>query len=171
MKVRIAACAALFGSLCVQAGEIVIVVPAETSARSEREPTRSERELGRTMDKARQYGGKGGAAPVVIEEGAPARPFDKTEQSIRDAQGYLRPGAETPATDGVTIILRSAPTSETEKLRQKARAQIAPSNPSRSATPCTNSVNTVGTIGEGAGAERSAHVVEKGNSAVNTQCK
>jgi hypothetical protein len=170
VKIRIAAGAALLGCLCAQAGEIVIVAPAETS-RGEREPTRSERELGRTIDKARQYGGKGGPPPLVIEEGAPPGAFDKTEQSIRDAQHYLRSGGEAPATEGTTtIILRSAPLGDAEKLRQKARAQVAPPHPSRNAAPCASGMNTVGVIGEGASAERS-NVVEKGNSAVNTQCK
>ena len=172
MKVRIVLVAALFGCLCAYAGEIIIIQPAENSSRNEREPSRSEREVGRTSDKARQYAtGKGGATPVVIEEGAPARPLDRNEQSIRDAQNYLRSGSSTSGTEGTTIILRSAPPSETEKLRQKARSYIAPATASRTGKNCGEASTSVGMIGEGAGAEHSANVVEKGNSAVNVNCK
>ncbi|OHC65393.1 MAG: hypothetical protein A2040_02695 [Rhodocyclales bacterium GWA2_65_19] len=172
MKVRIVSFAALLGCLCAYAGEIIIVLPAEKGSRNEREPTRTEREVSRTSDKARQYAtGKGGATTVVIEEGAPARPLDKNEQSIRDAQDYLRSGSGASGTEGTTIILRAAPPSETEKLRQKARSYVAPANTPRTDRNCGEASTSVGMIGEGAGAEHSANVVEKGNSAVNVNCK
>ena len=172
MKVRIVLFAALLGCLHAYAGEIVIIQPAEKATRNEREPTRTEREVGRTSDKARQYAtGKGGSTPVVIEEGAPARALDKNEQSIRDAQDYLRSGSGASGRDDTTIILRSAPPSETEKLRQKARSYVAPANAPRTGRNCGDVSISVGTIGEGPGAERSANVVEKGNSAVSVNCK
>lgn len=172
MKVRIVSFAALFGCLCAYAGEIIIIQPAEKSSRTEREPSRTEREVERTSDKARKYAtGKEGSAPVVIEEGAPARPLDRNEQSIRDAQDYLRSGSGASGTEGTTIILRGAPPSETEKLRQKARSYIAPANAPRTGRNCGEASTSVGMIGEGAGAEHGANVVEKGNSAVNVNCK
>ena len=172
MKVRIVSFAALLGCLCAYAGEIVIIQPAEKGSRNEREPSRTEREVGRTSDKARQYAaGKGGATPVVIEEGAPTRPLDRNEQSIRDAQDYLRSGSGASGKESTTIILRAAPPSETEKLRQKARSYIAPANAPRTGKNCGDASISVGTIGEGVGAEHSANVVEKGNSAVNVNCK
>lgn len=174
MRARILAVATLLGCLAAYAGEIVIIQQsAEKDARSVREPTRSERELGRTMDKARHYGGTGGAAPVIINETGEARPLDKTEQSIRDAQDYIRPGggAEGMAgMGGTTIILRAVPPSETDKLRQKARSYATP-DAARSSKTCAGAANTVGTIGEGVGTEQSSNVSEKGNSTVNPNCK
>lgn len=173
MKVRIAIYATLLGCLAAQAGEIVIIQPAEKDPRSVREPTRSERELGRTMDKARNYGGTGGGLPVIIDETAGPRPQDRTEDAIREAQDYLRSGAGPSGMSGMggttTIILRAAPTSETEKLRQKARSYSPPDNASRGKN-CPESANTVGSIGDGASADRSS-VSEKGNSVVSTGCK
>lgn len=172
MKVRIAVFATLLGCLAAYAGEIVIIQPAEKDPRAVREPTRSERELGRTMDKARQHGGSGGAVPLVIDESAGPRPQDKTEQAIREAQDYLRSGAGPSGMSGMsgttTIILRAAPTSETEKLRQKARS-YNPDSTARSKN-CAESANTVGSIGNGASADRS-NVSETGNSVVSTGCK
>lgn len=173
MKVRIAMFAAFLGCLAAYAGEIVIIQPAEKDTRSTREPTRSERELGRTMDKARQYGGTGSAAPIVIDEASGSRPLDKAEQSIRDAQDYLRSGSGSAGMSGMggtTVILRAVPPSETEKLRQKARSYVAPENAGRTVT-CGEVSNTVGTIGGLAGNERTSSVSEKGNSAVNVNCK
>ena len=40
----------------------------------------------------------------------------------------LRSGSGASGTEGTTIILRAAPPSETEKLRQKARSYVAPAN-------------------------------------------
>lgn len=173
MKVRIAMFAALLGCFHAHAGEIIIVQPAERNPRTVREPTRSEHELGRSMDQARQYGGKSSSTAVIVEDGTPTRPLDKTEQSIRDAQNYLQ-GSEAPGaagTEGTTIILRAAPPSEAERLRQKARSYAAPATAARSGRNCGEVSTQVGMIGEGPGAERSANVSEKGNSAVNVNCK
>ena len=71
---------------------------------------------------------------------------------------------------GTTIILRAAPPSETEKLRQKARNYLAPESAVRGGKNC-EVANTVGTIGEGVGTEHSSNVIEKGNSAVIVNCK
>lgn len=173
MRARILAVATLLGCLAAYAGEIVIIQSTGKDPRSVREPTRSERELGRTMDKARQYGGTGGAVPVIIDETGEVRSLDKTEQSIRDAQDYVRPGGGADGMAGMggtTIILRAAPPSETEKLRQKARSYAAP-DAARSGKTCAGAANTVGTIGEGVGTEQSSNVSEKGNSTVNPNCK
>lgn len=171
MKVRLAVSAALLGCLAAYAGEIVIIQPAEKDTRSVREPTRSERELARTMGKARQQAGTGGTTVIVGEE-ASRRSLDNAEQSIHDAQDYLRPGGGTgnhSAPGDAAVILRATPQSDTERLRQKARSYIA-DNPARSGKTC-EVVNTVGTIGEGSGAERSTNVIEKGNSAVIVNCR
>lgn len=173
MKARIVSLAALVGCLSVYAGEIIFVQPTtEKDARSTREPSRTERELERTQSKARAYSGATGGTPVVIDENSLARPLDRTEQSIRDAQDYLRPGtgAASTGSGGTTVILRAAPQSETEKLRQKARGYIAPESAAR-VGKCGEVTNSVGTIGDGANAERSVNVIEKGNSAVVVNCK
>lgn len=169
MTVRTALLVALLGCLPAYAGEIVIIQSPDSS-RSVREPSRSERELGRTMDKARQHV-TGGAAPVVIDDSTGTRLQDSTEQSIRDAQDYLRPatGSATPDTGGTTVILRAAPT-ETEKVRQKARSYVVPEAGSKTVATCEVG-NTVGTIGGVAGNERTTNVIEKGNSAVIVHCK
>jgi len=173
MRDRIFAVATLLGCFAAFAGEIVIVQPAEKDSRSVREQTRSERELDRTMDKARRYGGGAASTPVFIDETGDSRLRDHTDQSIRDAQDYLRPGSGEDGmsgTGGTTIILRAAPPSETEKLRQKARSYLAPESAARGGKNC-EVANTVGTIGEGVGTEHSSNVIEKGNSAVIVNCK
>lgn len=165
---------ALFGCLPAAAGEIIIIQPVEKGVKGDREPTRNERELGHSLEKARQYGGKGSTNTVVIENGEPVRSLDKTEQSIRDARDYVRPGRDQPGVAGVegtTIILRVAPQSEVERQRQKARSYIAPVNSTQTGRDCGQASTSVGMIGEGPGAERSVNVVEKGNSAVNVNCK
>lgn len=171
MKARIAVSAALLGCLAAYAGEIVIVQPAaEKDARSVREPTRSERELGRTTGKARGYAGTGGTT-VIVGEGT-SRAAENAEHSIQDAQDYLRPGggaAGSSGTGGTTVILRATPQSDTEKLRQKARSYVA-ENPARSGKVC-EVANTVGTVGDGGSADRGSSVIEKGNSAVIVNCR
>ena len=173
MKVRTVMLVALIGCLSAVAGEIVILQPME-NAGNEKEPPRGERDLGRTMDKARQYSGRSSATTVIIDEAGPARSIDKTEKSIRDAQDYLRPGrdaATSTSADSTTIILRAAPQGEAERQRQKARSYVAPANTAHAGRDCGQAVTSVGMIGEGTGAERSVNVVEKGNSAVNVNCK
>lgn len=172
MKDRLFAIAILLGCFPAFGGEILIVQPAETGARSVREPTRSERDLDRTMDKARRYGGRGSSGAVVIDETGDSRLLDRADQSIQDAQDYLRPSsgaAGMQETGGTTIILHATPPTEPEKLRQKARSFIAP-EAVRSGKNC-EVTNAVGMIGEGAGAEQSGNVIEKGNSAVIVRCK
>lgn len=175
MKVRIVIFAAFLGCLAAYAGEIVIIQPVEKDSHSVRESTRSERGLDRTMGKARQHAGTGGAVPVVIDETSGSSSLDKTEQSIRDAQDYLRPSSGASGMSGMggatTIILRAAPPSETEKARQKARSYVAPENAGRAVTTCGEVANTVGTIGGATGGERTSSVIEKGNSAVVVNCR
>ena len=175
MKVRIALFAALLGCLAAVAGEIVIIQPAEKDPRAIHEQSRSERELGRTMDKARSHAGTGSQTPIVIDDNTGTRLLDRSEQSIRDAQDYLRPGSGVSGSgaNSTTVILRSAPPGETEKLRSKARSYIASDNPARPGKNCSEVVNTVGTIGEGSSSDRNivVNVSEKGNSSVNVDCK
>ena len=168
MKLRIASLAVSLGCLSAYAGEIVIIRPADDGARSVREQSRSERELGRTMDKARDHAGTANG-PVIIDDRTGSRAAQNAEQAIRDAEDYLRPGsgaATAPNSGGTTVILRTAPT-EPERLRQKARSYNAPDGGGRATTLCGEVANTVGTIGN----ERATTVIEKGNSVVIVNCK
>lgn len=172
MKGRSLIVAALLGSLPALGGEIVFTQPGQSqqgTAKPRSEPSRSEREVDRTLEKARQKVGRGSGIPV--EEAAP-RPLDKAEQAIREAQDYLRPGGEAPTgMEGTTVILKNAQPSDAERARLKARGYIAPAAAGKGTHNCGEAATAVGMIGEGPGAERSANVFEKGNSSVNTQCK
>lgn len=169
MNIRILALAMSAGCLSAQAGEIVIVQP--TAAPPAARETRTEKELGRTMDRARQNAGKSSGTTVVVEEDGKERALDRTEKSMREARDYLRPGGDAQSADGATVILRAAPPSEAERMRQKARSYVTPSGGARMGKNCAEATTQVGMIGEGAGAERSGNVVEKGNYSVTTGCK
>lgn len=166
--------ASLLGCLPAVAGEIIIgpsPAPQQQATPREREASRSERELGRSLGKAREYAGTGGSA-VVVEDGKSPRQLDKTERAMREAQDYLRSGGEAPAgsTEG-TVTLRAAPLSDAERARLKARSYAAGDAP-RTTRNCSEAAATqVGMIGEGAGAAKSGNVVEKGNSAVIVNCR
>lgn len=173
MRARASMMALLLGCLPAVAGEIIIgpaPAPQQQAAPREREPSRSERELGRSLGKARDYAGTGGTA-VVVDDGKSPRPLDKTERAMRDAQEHLRSGGDTSAsgTDG-TVTLRAAPLSDAERARLKARAYATGEAP-RTTRNCSEAATQVGMIGEGAGAAKSGNVVEKGNSAVNVNCR
>lgn len=172
MKGRWFIAAALLGSLPALSGEIVFTQPGQPQQTQPpakpREPSRSERELDRTLDKARQRAGKSGG---VQEGGVSQRPLDKAEQAIQEAQDYLRPGGDAAGTETTTVILRNAPPSDAEKARLKARGYVTPATAGKPGHNCGEAATAVGMIGEGPGAERSANVFEKGNASVNTQCK
>ena len=164
MKKGIAVFAALFVCLLAQAGEIVIL-------QSESQETRNEKNLDRTMDKARQNAGKQ-AAPLVIEDGVLDR-GGNAERSSRDAQEYLR-SADSPKGSGdekTTIIFRSVPLTESEKSRQKAAAFVPPSGSSVSNRACGDASLTIGTVGDKTVIERTTNVNERGNSSVNVNCR
>lgn len=169
MSVRVGVWAILAGCLSAQAGEIVIVQP--TAAPPAARETRTEKELGRTLDRARQSAGKSSGTTVIVEENGNERPLDRTERSMRDARDYLRPGGDAQSADNATVILRAAPPSEAERMRQKARSYVTPPGGARTGKNCAEATTQVGMIGEGAGAERSANVIEKGNYSVTTGCK
>ena len=157
------ACLALLGPLAAGAGEIVILQPGGDATGVERAATRSATE-------ARHYQ-NGTEAPLLIEEGTVVR--NEAERASDDAQYYLRESSEGEpfAGDGTTIILRAVPPGEAERLRQRARALVAPPAQPNRVRQCTEVANSVGMVGEGAGAQRSNSVIESGGSAVNLNCK
>jgi hypothetical protein len=163
VRLRIAAFATLSFCALSFAGEIVIIQP-------ESKETRSEKDLGRTMDKARQHSGKK-AAPLVVEEGVLER-GNNAERSSRDAQEYLRSTVpQNPGDENTTIILRSAPLTESEKARQKAAAFVQPPGSSATNRACGDVTLSVGTIGDKPVIDRNANVNGRGNSAVNVNCR
>lgn len=178
MRKRLVCLAAMIGCLPALAGEIIILQPGETATtpRSGREPSRSERELGRTMEDARQHAGRSsGSTVVIIDSGKPTRGIDRAEQSMREAQDYLRPGgggASTMNAGDTAVIINSAPASDAERMRSKARSYIAPEG-GRGVTKCGEVTNQVGMIGDGGptGRNTSVSANEKGNMAVIVNCK
>lgn len=163
MILRKAIFAPLFLFSLAQAGEIVIVQPAGNE-------TRNERNLGRTLDKARQNSGKQ-AAPLIVEEGVLDR-GSNAERSSRDAQEYLRPAAsQHPGHENTTIILRNAPLTDAEKARQKAAVFAQPAGASAVNRACGDVSLSVGMIGDEAVIQRNASVNQRGNSVVDTSCR
>lgn len=163
MILRMAMLAPLFLSTLAQAGEIVIVQPAGNE-------TRNERNLGRTMDRARQNSGKQ-AAPLVVEDGVLDRGTN-AERSSRDAQEYLRPAAsQNSGHENTTIILRNVPLTDAEKARQKAAAFSQPAGAPAANRACGDVSLSVGMIGDEAVIQRNANVNQRGNSVVDTSCR
>lgn len=163
MNLRMVMFAPLFLFSLAEAGEIVIVQPASSE-------TRNERNLGRTMDKARQNSGKQ-AAPLVVEDGVLDR-GNNAERSSRDAQEYLRPAAsQNTGHENTTIILRSAPLTDAEKSRQKAAAFTQPAGSSAVNRACGDVSLSVGMIGDEAVVQRNPNVNQRGNSVVDTSCR
>ena len=163
MKLRMTVFAPLFISVFAQAGEIVIIQPASNE-------TQSEKNIDRTMDKARQRSGKQ-AGPLVIEDGVLDR-GSNAERSGRDAQEYLRPSPlQNQSEEGTTIILRNAPLTDSEKARQKAAGFVHPSGSSATNRACGDVSLSIGMVGDKAVVERNTNVNERGNSAVNVNCR
>lgn len=163
MILRMAMFAPLFVSTLVQAGEIVIVQPAGNE-------TRNERNLGRTMDKARQNSGKQ-AAPLIVEDGVLDR-GNNAERSSREAQEYLRPAASpNSGRENTTIILRNVPLTDAEKARQKAAVFTQPAGAPAVNRACGDVSLSVGMIGDDTVIQRNANVNQRGNSVVDTSCR
>lgn len=163
MRLCIAAFVTLFAGALAQAGEIVIIQPANKE-------TRSERDLGKSMDKARQHAGKQ-AAPLFVEDGVLDR-GNNADRSSRDAQEYLRPtNTQHSGDENTNIILRSVPLSESEKARQKAAIFVQPAASSATNRACGDVSISVGTIGDKTVVGRNVDVNERGNSAVNVNCR
>ncbi len=163
MNYRIAAVATLLVFAFAQAGEIVIIQPAGKD-------TRNEKNLGRTTERARQNSGKP-AAPIVVEDGALDR-GSNAERSSRDAQEYLRPAnPQNQAGENTTIILRNAPLTDSEKARQKAASYVQPANSSATNRSCGDVSLSIGTVGDKPVLDRNVTVNERGNSAVNVNCR
>lgn len=155
----VAISAALLMSLA-QAGEIIIQ-QGGTQTRAEKEASRSATSARNRVD--------GKKAPVVIEDGA----VDSGSQAQRlsqDAQEYLRSGSSPASDEKTTIILRSAPQSDADKSRQRAAAYV-PGNNAASNRACGDVSITVGAIGDKTVVDRNTSVNERGNSAVNVNCK
>lgn len=162
MSHRTAVLATLLVFSFSQAGEIVIIQPAGNE-------TRSERNAARTTERARQNSGKT-AAPIVIEDGNVSIGSGAIRAS-RDAQDYLDPaGAQAPG-ENTTIILRNAPLTDSEKARQKAASYVQPANSSANQRACGEVSLSVGTIGDKTVIEKNSTVNERGNSAVNVNCR
>ena len=152
----------LAGSALVQAGEIIIVQPAGKDSRSEKAAARS-------AEMAKQRSGRA-ASPIIIEDGS-LDSGSKAQRSSQDAQEYLRSAPPASPDDKTTIILRSAPQSDAEKARQKAASYVQPANSSANSR-CGDVALTVGTIGDKTVVEqRNVTVNERGNSAVNVNCR
>lgn len=147
-----------------QAGEIVILQPLSGE-------TGNEKNLDRTVDRARQRAGKQ-AAPLVVEDAVLDR-GSNAERSSREAREYsLRQAPpQNSGEEGTTVILRSAPISDAEKARQKAVSFVPPGASSLPSRACGDVSLSIGTIGDKAVTERSANVNERGNSAVNVNCR
>lgn len=153
-----------FGCLyaaAVPAGEIIIVDPAAQKTPAERAKDKARQEAGRS---------KGDPTIIVIDDGGKKKGADAAEASLQDARDYVRPAPADPAAaGGTTIILRSAPQSDAEKAKLRARSYTAPA-PVVGSKDCRNTtVTQVGTIGDAPAT--TTVVVEKGNSSVNVQCK
>lgn len=171
----------LIGSGClylcvavVGAGEILILQPAPGDSQN-----RSARESERAMDSARQRVGKQGAGMTTIivgDDPAQKRDFDRSKEAAqeasRDAREYLKPvPGDGVAEGGTTIILRSAPIKDTERLQQRARSYVVPNTTPAAAgrKDCGGNVSSqIGMIGEGAGSAR-GNVHERGTSSVDAQ--
>ena len=162
MSHRTAAFATLLVLSLAQAGEIVIIQPAGNE-------TRSEKNAARTAERARQNAGKA-AAPIVVEDGSVSMGSNAVRSS-RDAQDYLNPSGSQAPGDNTTIILRSAPLTDSEKARQKAASYVQPANSSATNRACGEVALSVGTVGDKTVVERSTSVNERGNSAVNVNCR
>lgn len=156
------------------AGEIVILQPAPDDGRS-----RNARESDRAMDKARQHAGKAGSGMTTIivgDEPTQRRSIDRTKEAAQDAgqeaRDYLRPVPADGSAEAGTVILRTAPVRESERLQQRARSYVVPASSTNSAAgrkDCVSAVgNQIGMIGEGAGATRGS-VHERGSSSVEVQ--
>ncbi|WP_319242180.1 hypothetical protein [uncultured Propionivibrio sp.] len=155
----VAISAALLMSLA-QAGEIIIQ-PGGTQTRTEKEASRSAASARSRVD--------GRKAPVVIEDGS----VDSGSQAQRlsqDAQEYMRSGGAPASDEKTTIILRNAPQSDADKSRQRAAAYVPGSNAANSRA-CGDVSITVGAIGDKTVVDRNISVNERGNSAVNVNCK
>lgn len=163
MNNRTAAFTTLLLFSSAYAGEIVIIQPAGQESRSEKESSRM-------ADKARQRSSQQ-TGPIIIEDGETNRGSD-AERASREAQEYQRtPGGQSQPGDTTTIILRSVPLSDAEKARQKAASYVQPAGSSASNRPCGDVSLTIGTVGDKTVIERKANVNERGNSAVNVNCR
>lgn len=163
----VVACAALLAGGMALAGEILILQPAPSSSGN-----RNEEAARQLNDRARQQAGQAvpGTAYVLDPSGAGAVPVDQADQLRQNARDYLDPHPVGTAGDGTQVILRAAPLSEAERLRLKSRTYAAePAKPT--GRNCGAVSNQVGVIGEGAGAQQSENVIEKGGAAVNPQCR
>ena len=161
---RVLMVASLIGCLSAGAGEIIIIQPEDPSK------TRSERNLDRSMSKARQQAGV--EQPVtVIEEGSQPGTAEQAGEMLRGARSRRGAGADNPdSSDNTVIIMRAAPPpTGAEKAVSKARGYAGTKD--RMGRNCGEVATSVGTIGEGEGATQSAKVIEKGNSAVNPNCR
>jgi len=168
----------LIGVGCLQAlganaGEIIILQPAPKEGQViQISPETSDRGSERALNKARRQAGKSTPATTIVITDEPGEGLlpDNAEESARSAGEYLRPNAPAGSGQGGTVILRSLPTSESDRARQRARSYVAPpqANSQRS-RDCTGYVNNqVGTVGEGSGANQGG-VLETGSSNVNLQ--
>jgi hypothetical protein len=159
---RIAALATLLVISLAQAGEIVIIQPASND-------TRAEKNAARTSERARQNAGKA-AGPIIVEDGS-ANLGSNAVRASRDAQEYLNPANAQGTGENTTIILRSAPLSDSEKARQKAASYVQPANSSATNRACGDVSLTIGTVGDKTVIDRNVSVNERGNSAVNVNCR
>lgn len=156
-------------SLSAAGGEILILQPASQDGIS-----RNERESERAMDKARQQAGKTGKGVTTIilsdDDVEKRRSAARAEEASQDARDYLRPSPSGMSGEGATVILRSVPLSESERMQQRARTYVVPPPAPVARKDCSaNAANQLGMIGEGQGATRSGTVSERGSSNVNSQ--
>jgi hypothetical protein len=94
---------------------------------------------------------------------------EASQDASDDARDYLRTApADGYGDGGGTVILRTAPVRESERLQQRARSYIAP-NAAPTRRDCSSNVSSqIGVIGEGPGATR-GNVLERGTSSVDAQ--
>jgi hypothetical protein len=159
---RTAALATFLVFSLAEAGEIVIIQPASND-------TRAEKNAARTSERARHNSGKA-SGPITVEEGS-ANLGSNAVRASRDAQDYLNPSIAQGPGENTTIILRSAPLSDSEKARQKAAAYVQPANSSATHRACGDVSLTIGTVGDKTVIDRNITVNERGNSAVNVNCR
>lgn len=162
MTLQTLAFSAAFLVSFAEAGEIIIQ-PASNQTRTEKEASRSATSARQRLD--------GQKAPVVIEDGT-LDGGSRAQRSSQDAQEYLRSsGGQAPSDEKTTIILRSVPLSDSEKSRQRAASYVQPSGSSATQRACGDVSLTVGSIGDKTTVDRNVVVNERGNSAVNVNCK
>jgi len=150
------------------AGEIIILQPDPATGAE-----RNKRQAREMADTARGNVGKPVPEAYYILEGedvgAASRSRGQADLLRREARSESSEGG-AEVQDADLLILRSAPMSEANRARLKARSYVTDQS-KQGQRNCTTVSNRVGMIGEGGGAQQSENAQERGGSAVNSACR